>query len=80
MNYKFEIKMINDKRTKQKRNKKELVLWPYIYHNYFLSKIVSSKIMKNLRVKYLLVTYVGRKSNLGCQINCQGRYLYEVGK
>ena len=26
MNYKFEIKMINDKRTKQKRNKKELVL------------------------------------------------------
>ena len=24
--------------------------------------------------------YFDRKSNLGCEINCQGRYLHEVGK
>ena len=36
--------------------------------------------MKNLRVKYVLVMYFGRKSNLGCQTSCQGGYLYEVGK
>ena len=33
-----------------------------------------------LMVKYLLVICFGRKSNLGHQTNCQGRYLYEVGK
>ena len=55
-----------------------LVLWPYIYWNYFLSKIVLSKIMKNLRVNYVLVAYFERKSNLVCQINCQGRYLHET--
>ena len=59
-------------------NKIWLVLWPYIYWNYFLSKIVLSKIMKNLRVNYVLVAYFERKSNLVCQINCQGRYLHET--
>ena len=28
---------------------------------------------------YWLWIYFGRKSNLGCQINYQGRYLHEVG-
>ena len=37
-----------------------------------LIKIVLSKIMKNFTVKYLLVMYFGRKSNLGHQINYQG--------
>ena len=59
-------------------NKIWLVLWPYIYWNYFLSKIVLSKIMKNLRVNYVLVAYFERKSYLVCQINCQGRYLHET--
>ena len=59
-------------------NKIWLVLWPYIYWNYFLSKIVLSKIMKNLRVNYVLVAYFERKSNLVCQINCQGKYLHET--
>ena len=36
--------------------------------------------MKNLRVKYVLGMYFDRKSNLGRQISCQGRYLHEVGK
>ena len=63
-----------------KKKLKKLVLWPYIYQNYILSKIVLSKIMKILRVKYVLVRCFGRKCNLDCQIDCQGRYLYEVGK
>ena len=35
--------------------------------------------MNNLGVKYVLVMSFGRTSNLGRQINCQGR-LYEAGK
>ena len=79
MTYKSEIKM-NEKRIKSNRSKKQLVLWPYIYWNYFLPKIVLLKIKKNFRVKGLLVMYFGRKSNLGRQINREGRYLHEVGK
>ena len=52
----------------------------YIYRNYFLSKIVLLKILKNSRVKSLLIMNFGRKSNWGHEINCQGRYLHEVGK
>ena len=29
---------------------------------------------------YILVMCFGRKSNFGCQINCQWRYLYGIGK
>ena len=58
------------KELNKKEIKKELVLWPYIHRTCFLSRIVLSKIMKNLRVNYVLVMYFGRKSNLGCQINC----------
>ena len=43
----------------------------------FYQKVLS-KIMKNLRVNYVLVAYFERKSNLVCQINCQGRYLHET--
>ena len=65
---------------KKELNEKELVLWPYIYRNYLIWKTVLSKIMNNLRVKYVLGMYFDRKSNLGRQISCQGRYLHEVGK
>ena len=69
------------KELNKKRNKKELIFWPFIYQNYFLPKIVLSKIMKHLRLKYVLVMYVlWQKNNLGCKINCQERYLHEVGK
>ena len=68
------------KTLNKKKNKQALVLWPYIYGNYFLWKKDLSKIMKNLRVKYVLVIYFDRESNLGRQINCLGRYLDEVGK
>ena len=34
--------------------------------------------MENLKVKYVLVMYFGRKSNLGRQINCQGIGIIEL--
>ena len=50
--------MKKKKKLNKKINKKELVLWPIIYQNYFLSKIVLSKIMKHFRLNYVLVMYI----------------------
>ena len=44
------------KELNKKRNKKELV--PFIYQNYFLSKIFLLKIMKHFTLKYVLVMYI----------------------
>ena len=48
---------------KKELNKKELVC-DLIFIKSIFYQIVSSKILKTLRVKYVLVLYFGRKSNL----------------
>lgn len=44
---------------------------PYIYLNHFASKIILSKILTNLRKKYVLAS--AEKIFIGWQINCQRR-------
>ena len=52
---------------KKELNKKQIkknLSCDLIFIKSILYQIVSSKILKNLRVKYVLVMYFGRKSNL----------------
>ena len=51
------------KELNKKQIKKNLTCDPKFIKSIFY-QIVSSKILKNLRVKYVLVMYFGRKSNL----------------
>ena len=68
---------------KKELNKKEIkkhLSFDLIFIKIIFYEKCFFKNSKNLRVKYVLIMHFGSKSNLGRQINCQGRYFHEVGK